>query len=390
MVGPAAGGVFYGMPKGVGGALHLLTNWPHSRSVTVPSTLTRSAGQLADGMELTLLGSTTDMPANLAWNVWSPDFTTPTITQWNVNIQRQLARSWLLTTAYVGSSSRHLQRLFNVNAAGPGDVATERQRRMIPELGVITVTESSGSASYHGLETTVEKRLSHGVQGSVSYTWSHSIDDALEAFGAENSVWIQDWRNRRGDRGNSGFDRRHRLVGHVLVDLPFGPGQPWLANGGFLGRLFGGWHVSAIVSAQSGGYFDVSILDANRLGITTGTSVWRPDVVEDPRVPNPTANAWIQEKAFAVPQNADGTYRYGNHGRNSLEGPGYFNIDASLTREVRLGAGQRMQFRWDVFNVTNHPSYGVPDANLGSPDFGTIRTTVSSPRQMQFGLKFLF
>ena len=75
----AAGGLFYGTPKGAGSAVHLLNNWPQTREVTVPSTATRSAGQLADGIDQSLLGSATEMPPNLAWSVWSADFTSPTI-----------------------------------------------------------------------------------------------------------------------------------------------------------------------------------------------------------------------------------------------------------------------------------------------------------------------
>ena len=386
----AAAGIFYGTPRNLGPAVHLLNNWPQSREVTVPSTPTRSAGQLADGIHQSLLGSITEMPPNVAWNVWGPGFSLPTIAQWNLSAQRQLASSWVMSTAYVGSSSRHLQRLSNINAADPGDPGTERSRRLVPSLGAITVTESPGSASYHGLQTTIEKRLSHGTQGSLSYTWSRSIDDVTEALGAEGSSVIQDPHNIRGDRGNSGFHRSHRLVAHALVELPFGADRRWL-SGGALGVLFSGWQLSGIVSMQSGAPFDVVISDpANRLGVTPGTTVWRPDLVDDPRMAHPTADGWIDPAAFAVPQNPDGTYRYGNHGRNSLQGPGYFNLDAGLTRDFRLGSNRRLQIRWEVFNVTNHPSYALPSANLGSADFGTIRSTVSTPRQMQFGLKFLF
>jgi hypothetical protein len=386
----AAGGIFYGTPRGGGPALYLLNNWPQSREVTVPSTATRSAGQLADGIDQSLLGTATEMPPNLSWSVWSPEFTSPTISQWNLSVQRQLAVSLVMSTAYVGSSSRHLQRLANVNGAGPGDASTERARRMIPSLGAITMTESTGSASYHGLQTTLERRSSHGMAGSLAYTWSHSIDTVTELAGAEGNLFIQDWQNIRGDRGNSGFDRRHRMVASVLVDLPFGANRRWPVSGGS-GAVFRDWHVSGIVTMQSGGWFDVAVLDpANRLGVTPGSSVWRPDLIGKPGMPHPSADAWIDPAAFAVPQNADGTYRFGNLGRNSLRGPGYFNIDAGLTRQIRLGGTRRLQLRWEVFNVTNHPSYGLPNANLGDADFATIRSTVSTPRQMQFGLKLLF
>lgn len=368
-----AAGVFYGTPRGVGPAVHLLNNWPHSRNVTLQSTPSTSAGRLADGIDGSLLGDASTMPLNLTWNVWSPDFSTPTITQWNMSAQRQLARTWVLTAAYVGSASRHLQRLSNINAAGPGDGGTERRRRPIPDLGAITMTDSSGSASYHALQTTLERRVSDGAQGSLSYTWSHSIDDVTEALGAEGSMVIQDPRNIRGDRGNSGFDRRHRLAAHGLVALPFG------------------WHLSGILSMQSGAWFDVTILDpSNRLGVTPGATVWRPDLVGDPRPANPSTHGWLNPEAFQVPQDPGGTYRYGNLGRNSLLGPGYFNLDAGLTKEFVLGSGRRLQLRWEVFNVTNHPSFGLPNSLLGSPEFGIITTTVSNARQMQFGLKFLF
>jgi len=387
----AAAGLFYGIPRGAGAATHLLNNWPASREVTVPSTPTRSAGQLADGIDSSVLESTTGMPANLAWTIWSPDFSTPTIAQWNVSFQRQLAASWVATASYVGSSSRHLQRVYNVNAAAPGDPATERQRRLIPSLGSITVTDAAGSASYHGLETTLDKRLSDGIQGSLSYTWSHSIDDVTEASGAEGMLVSQDWRNLRGDRGNSGFDRRHRLVAHALVELPFGRGRRWLREPGFVATLLSDWQIAAVGSMQSGAPFDVTIVDsANRLGVTPNASVWRPDLVGDPVMSNPTADAWLDPSAFAIPQNTDGSYRYGTMGRNTVRGPGYFSLDAGLTRNIRLGSRRTLQVRWEVFNLTNHPSYDLPNANLGSAEFGTIRSTVSTPRQMQFGLKLLF
>ena len=387
----AAWGLFYGTPKGSGPAIYLLNNWPASREVTVPSTATRSAGQLADGIDASLLGSATEMPANLSWSVWSPDFTTPTISQWHLTVERQLGPSWVVTTAYVGSSSRHLQRTYNMNAAGPGDSRTERGRRMIPSLGAILMTDSAGSATYHGLQATIDKRLNGGWQGSISYTWSHSIDNVTEPSGAEGNLVVQDWRDLGSSRGNSGFDRRHRLVAHGVVDLPFGAGRRWLQEGGPLGVLLSDWQLSGIASAQSGAWFDVTILDpTNRLGVTPGSSAWRPDLVGDPSVRHPTADAWLNAAAFATPQNPDGTFRYGDLGRNTLLGPGYFNLDAALTRDIRLGGTRRLQIRWEVFNLTNHPSFSLPNTELGSTDFGTIRSTVSTPRQMQFGVKFLF
>ena len=96
-----------------------------------------------------------------------------------------------------------------------------------------------------------------------------------------------------------------------------------------------------------------------------------PWLVGDSTVAHPTADAWLNPAAFAIPQNADGTSRYGDLGRNTLLGPGHFNLDAGLTKGIRLGATRRLQIRWKVFNLTNHPSFGLPNAELGSADFGT-------------------
>jgi hypothetical protein len=384
-----AGGVFYGTTGGgLGASARLMNNWPIYRQVTIRSTPTRPARQLSVGLDPALLGTETSMPADLTWNVWDRDFKLPTIYQWNLSVQRQLGARMVTTVAYVGSASNYLPRSYNINGADRGDPATERQRRLIPSLGNISFREPSARARYHGVETTLEKRFSDGVQFSAAYAWSHSIDDVQELFGAEGGV-IQDKRNLRGDKGNSGFDRRHRFAASYLVQLPFGSGRRWLSRGRVLDAVFGGWQLSGIVSTQTGAYFDVTVPDPTSLLGVTGAN-WRADVVGDWRAADPGADGWLRREAFAVPQNSDGTYRFGNMGRNSITGPGYFSLDAGLMKDFRLGTQRRIQLRWEVFNATNHPSYGLPNTNLLSRDFGTIRGTVSAPRQMQFGVKFVF
>jgi hypothetical protein len=384
-----AAGVFYGTTGGgLGASSRQINNWPVYRQVTVRSTPTRPARQLSLGLDPSLLGSETEMPEDLNWNVWDRNFKLPTIYQWNVSVQRQLGARMVATASYIGSASNYLPRSYNINGADPGDPATERQRRMIPTLGNITFREPSGRARYHGLEATLDKRLSNGVQFTAAYTWSHSIDDVQELFGAEGGI-VQDKRNLRGDKGNSGFDRRHRFAASYLMQLPFGDGRRWLNRGGWLDAVLGGWQLSGILTKQTGAYFDVTVPDpASLLGVSGAN--WRADVVGDWRVPDPGPDGWLRREAFAVPQNPDGTYRFGNMGRNSIPGPGYFEIDAGLMKDFRFGAQRRIQLRWEVFNATNHPSYGLPNSNLLSRDFGTIRGTVSAPRQMQFGVKLVF
>ena len=230
-----------------------------------------------------------------------------------MSLQRQLGPSSVVTTAYVGSSSRHLQRLYNINAAEPGDSRTEAARRMIPSLGAITMTDSAGSASYHGLQATVDKRLSDGWRGSLSYTWSHSIDDVLELAGGEGNMVSQDWRHLPGDRGNSGFRsaapagcaRSRRSPLRCRSPLVAGrrcDGRPARRLAGVGDRLGAVRRLLRRHGARP----------TNRLGVTPGSSVWRPDLMGDPSVSDPTADAWLNPAAFAIPQNPDGTARYRN------------------------------------------------------------------------------
>jgi hypothetical protein len=386
-----AGGIFFGTTGGgLGASSRPVFNWPFFRNVTANSTPTVSAGQLRDGIADDFLGTPTTMPGNLAWQVWSRDFQLPTIGQWNLSVQRQLTTSTVLTMSYVGSATRHLPRAYNINNAPIGPPATERQRRPVPSLGNVTLREPSGSSSYNGLETTLDKRFSRGVRFTLSHTWSHSIDDVQELFGAEGGV-VQDTRNLAGDRGSSGFDRRHRISGSWLVELPVGRGRRFLGRGGVANAILGGWDVSGLLSWQTGRVFDVSVPDpTTSLGVSS--SNWRADRVPgvDPYAAKRSTQHWIVRDAFAIPRGADGAFRFGNMARNSLVGPRYFNLDLGLAKTVRLWADNKLQLRVEAFNATNHPSYGLPVSNIASPDFGKIASTASTPRQLQFGVKFVY
>ena len=103
-----------------------------------------------------------------------------------------------------------------------------------------------------------------------------------------------------------------------------------------------------------------------------------------------TADRWFNASAFVIARNPDGTYRFGNAGRGILNGDGLFNLDAGLMKNFRITERFGMQFRWETFNVTNTPTLADPNASLGNPDFGKSRSTVSTPRQLQFAVRLSF
>jgi hypothetical protein len=278
---------------------------------------------------------------------------------------------------------------YNINGSAPGPVATETQRRLIPSVNTISFRTPYGHASYHGLDVQLERRYANGLSFTAAWTWSHSIDNISEQFGQGNAG-LQDIRNFRDSRGSSDFDLRHRLVSAVVYELPVGKGRAVLDRGGVLNQIFGGWQLSVLPSWQTGQVYTVTLANPRpRLG-ATGVGNWRPDLLRDPRLDNPTPDRWFDTSAFVLPQNADGTFRFGNAPRSVGTTQPVFNVDAGLMKNFRVTERLGAQVRWEVFNVTNHPSLGDPVTNFDSPDFGTVRSTVSLPRQMQFAVRLTF
>ena len=123
----------------------------------------------------------------------------------------------------------------------------------------------------------------------------------------------------------------------------------------------------------------------------TALADWWPDRIADPRLEDRTADRWFNTAAFVLPQNADGTYRFGNAGRGIVNGDGLFNIDAGLMKNFRLTERFGMQFRWETFNVTNTNRFNAVNLDLGNTGaFGRFTTSLSAPRQMQFVARYEF
>ncbi len=385
----ASGGVFYGGQGSLGANGRQINNWPYNRSVTATSTATRPAVQLSTGLPLNFLGDTITPPNNLNWTVWEKNFPSPTIYQWNFAVQHELVRNLSLTAAYVGSGSGYIMDGYNWNGSAPGPPATEVQRRKIPQWNTVTLQTPYGHATYHGLDLQLERRFASGFSFTAGYTWSHSIDNIPEQFGSGGGG-LMDFRNINLNRGNSNFDIRHRFITSTVYELPVGKGRRWMNHGGVLNQIFGGWQLSSLWSAMTGGYFTVTVPNARqRLG-ATGIGDWWPDRIREPKLDNRTADRWFDTSAFASPRNPDGTWYLGDAGRAILSTDGLFNIDLGLSKSFPITERFHAQLRWETFNLTNTPTLGNPTANIESPDFGKVRSTASIPRQMQFALRLEF
>ena len=282
------------------------------------------------------------------------DRKTPYMVQYVFNVQRELDANTAFEIGYLGSRSKRLERMFDANEVTPGPGALT-SRRPYPEFTKIQEIGNVAEAEYNSLAMKLTRRLNRGLSVLVAYTLAKSEDNGSgirvlngDALFPQNSNCFEcEW-------GLSIFDVRHRFVTTLLYELPFGEGKRW-ANSGPAGAVFGGWQISAIVNKSSGFPRDAAVgVDVPN----TGAQTYRPNLVsgQDPNDGPETVQQWFNTAAFARPD----AFTYGNVGRNIIIGPGIFNTDASILKNIMFGGGKSVQLRLEAFNLFNTPDLGRP------------------------------
>jgi Carboxypeptidase regulatory-like domain/TonB-dependent Receptor Plug Domain/TonB dependent receptor len=328
------------------------------------------------------LSQFTDIPA--PFSTFRED-RTPYTMQWNLNLQRTLTRDVMIEVAYAGSAGRKLWKRFNQNQAIPDPSGRIPIQERVPyplfQAGLLTSGRDSNS-SYHAASVRLEKAFSAGVSFQSVYTWARNLDWNSGEFEANQTRFRWD---KRADRGLSRYHQAHRSVSNFAYLLPFGRGQHWGADfHGVGGKLLEGWQVNGILVFSTG--FPLTI-SANAVH---GTGSFIPQFADRVADGNLTRGErgperWFDTNAFVRP----GVGTLGNSGRNVIIGPGVNNIDFSVLKNTGITERVTLQFRAEFFNLFNHPLFAEPDTNVDSTAFGRI-SRAGAPREIQFGLKFLF
>ncbi len=314
---------------------------------------------------------------------YTPGMRNGNLQGWNLALERQLVRNFVLRVAYAGSKGTHLVNLREGNPAtyAPGvtTATTNARRPLFPNFGNITLVEPGQTSIYNSLQVTTEKRFSRGFSFLMNYTWSRSIDTG--SFPKQTGQTVTSVFNIRNDRGISDFHRTHVMVMSGLWELPIHP------KSGIAKALIGGWNLNGIVSLRSG--FPLNI----RSGVDnarTGTGNQRVDIIGNPyfsgdRSRSEQINAWLNKAAFAP--NALGTF--GNLGRNAFYGPGFASTDLGLLKDFVIRERFKAQFRFEAFNAFNRVNLLIPNRVRTSGNFLRI-TEADSPRILQFAVRFAF
>jgi hypothetical protein len=346
---------------------------------------------------------------------------TPLVRQYNINLQYELAKNWVLETAYVGSSGINLLDAYhNYNTAqlatpsnpinGQTSNSLQNVALRVPYLGYQPVgvqgTAFDGSSNYNSLQVTLRKQFSHGLTMQASYTYSKDLTDINYYSGGAVGANINNASDLAQQYGPAYFSRPQRFVINYSYDLPFGTHQ------GMAGKLLGGWNLSGVTTVQDGG--PLTVVDPNA-GTIYGTSTAAATAQICPGNSygstlssgsltqrlggNSGGPGYFNSSAFcSAPTGGifgNGT-GFGNSGVGIVLGPGQFNWDMSLVKTTRITERQTFILRAEFFNAFNHAQFNNPIATPApgevqmGPTFGEITSTSVNPRIIQFGVKYLF
>lgn len=342
----------------------------------------------------------------------------PLAQEFGLNVQTDLGHNFMLEMGYVGTRGTHqiqnrsLNQALLASASNPirgqttNTVANIPLR--VPNQGFtapgLNDVDSSASSWYHGLEASLSKRLSKGLQFLASYTFAHAYSTTGRSTFAGGTSGINgNQNNPRANYGRSEFDREHRFVFSYVYQFPNVNRYNSVLN-----TLFSGWSLAGVTTIQSGAPLTLTGTNSNNVfGITSDRAQLAPGCTYD----NLVNSGSIQSKLTnyfnksCILRNAGGTAiwtivgddgratGFGNSGVGVVIGPGQNNSDIALIKRTRLsllGEAGNVEFRAEFFNAFNHTQFANPSANVSSSAFGTITSTAVNPRIIQFALKLNF
>ena len=388
--------------------------WTYTQTLPAqaPFTLQASASNLTQGdfPIVTSKSLTTPTALNVVYVPQNPG--RAYAMNWNMNIQREITPSLSATLGYVGSRSIHLPDLpDNVNYQTPtlgptgylfptvGTPAGDPQ--LDSAVGGIRARLWDNDGWYHGLQAGITKKLSFGLQLQGSFTWSKCEDTGSNmAFNDpfQNSLPDYFYFDHRLTKGLCDFNVGKSGVVSFIYTIPtIG------SKSGFSSKVLGGWQLGSIITAQSGSPFTPVLAgdpykraqgDTN-MGYVNLTSGCNP-INSNWKTAGTTGLQYLNLTCFSAPVQQN---MIGNLGRNQIVGPGLFDMDFSIFKNVKLTERLSTQFRVEMFNVLNHPSFLPPldneallnpNGTLVSGFPGKVDQTAIDSRQIQFGMKINF
>lgn len=331
----------------------------------------------------------------LRLNAVATSLKTPAKNHYTFSIQQQLFKNTVLEVGYVGSKSTNVPRFGEQNTRSYTLINGQKffpanSPRKNPNFDEIRTVTTDTNGHYDAMQIKLRRSTSSNLQFQVSYTFSRAIDQASAIATVDSAREAQaslDPEDPARDRGRASFDATNNVV------INFGYPLPLRFERKLASFFLSGWEITGIATITDGQPFSVR-LGTERSRNGGGGRADRPDLAPA-RSNNPILSRpdkWYDPTAFLFP--AAGTY--GNVGRNTLIGPGKRVFDLSLLKQFRFKESSTVQFRAEFFNLFNHANFGLPSnrpftsSGSISGSAGRITDTVTTSRQIQFGLKLIF
>jgi hypothetical protein len=359
-------------------------------------------------------------------------YVVPATQAWNLTIQRDLGKNWILEVGYVGNHTIHLRETrtnvqarlataanpingvgangvpYSITESTTANAVARSNQQGVNGYGGMQLFANDAYSHYNSLQTTLSRRWGAGYF-QAAYTFSKALDATSTGNTAFNTAF-NDESNVRNSYGLSDFDRPHRLTVSYRYDLPF-----FSKGSGFAHHALGNWAVSGITTIQSGTPFAVldatagSAYIANGLAFATlgatlapGRTIASANTSGDihhrlDQYLDPTAfvNAPLADPAGCAsdPSGAACTTAFGTLRRNLYRGPHQQNWDFSLIKNFTVTERQQLRFTADFFNIWNHANFASPalaQQDINNPNFAQITSTVGTPRLIQLSLRYAF
>ena len=345
------------------------------------------------------------------------------VQQWNLAIEREVTRHLSFDIGYVGSHVVHvgmpdtnlnqltaaqlssgsalLTPITNPNygqlpassSIGGKTITYAQSIKPYPRfLNVASYRKNTGETNYNAVEAKVEQRLSNGLSFLLSFTHSKLIDDASSVFSTtvlsspnSSSLIAADTFQPRLERDSSTGDMPNVLAASSTYRLPAGRGYRFASNG-VAATCLGGWSFNGLLLVQSG--MPVTVTQATNNNSFAGFALQRPNIVGPVSLSASarTPTEFFNVAAFATaPQ-----FTLGNASRNPARGPAYRDGDVALIKHAPIGDHSDFEFRAEVFNLTNTSAFAQPNGSFGSAAFGSITSTATDPRVIQFGARMSY
>ena len=339
---------------------------------------------------------------------FDPSAKTPVTYNYNLGIQHDVGFGTVVDLSYVGSQSRHLQQVRNLNLLPygarfaavnqnpvvAGTALPDNFLRPFPGYGTINYFENNGTSNYNALQVAVNRRFIRGVQFGLAYTYSKTMD-----YSDDDRGTVATYRPLRiWNYGKALFDQTHVMVINYTWDLPK---ASKLLDNILVRSIFDNWQISGLTAFVSGTPAGVGYTLVDGADITGGGDGGRIVITGKPTLDAGARTIastgflqWISPTVFARPAKGD----FGNAPKDVFRNPGTHNWDVTLFKNIPLkGESRYLQFRWEIYNLANHTQWSGIDntarfdaaGNQVNTRFGQVNAA-RNPRQMQGSLRLTF